>query len=173
MSIFVTNLIGGRECGSCVSCCSCFTIAELDKPAHVLCSHSVPGGGCDIYPDRPNSCRVFYCAWRSWDAVPDDWRPDRTGFVIGGKLAPGSSLTVTADPARPFSWREEPYYSQLVEWGRQAPAQDSQVAVFVEKRVIMLLPEGELDLGVIGPDEVVVKDEKGRIRKALRRSGGK
>ena len=168
MLIFGNELVGGRECGSCVSCCSFFTIAELNKPAGVLCSHSMPGGGCDIYADRPSACRVFFCAWRCWDAVPDDWRPDRTGFVLGGRLLPERFLSVTADPTRPYAWREEPYYPQLMEWARQAPAQKSQVVVFVEKRVIVLLPEGELDLGVIAADEVVIRDEKGQIRKVKR-----
>jgi hypothetical protein len=171
MLTFGTEFVAGRECGSCVSCCCFFTIAELNKPAMVLCSHSMPGGGCDNYPNRPNACRVFYCAWRCWDAVPDDWRPDRTGFVLGGRLMPGRFLSVTADPARPYAWREEPYYSQLMEWARQAPELESQVAVFVEKRVIVLLPDGEQDLGVIGPDEVVIKDETGRIRKVPRNKG--
>lgn len=172
MSISGTEFVAGRECGPCVSCCGFFTIAELNKPAGVLCSHSMEGGGCDDYANRPDACRIFYCAWRCWDDVPDDWRPDRTGFILGGRLLPGRSLSVTADPARPCSWREEPYYSQLTEWARQAPSFGSQVAVFVEKRVIVLLPDGEHDLGVIGPDEVVIRDEHGHIRKVLRMTRG-
>lgn len=162
------SLIAGRECGPCVSCCCFFTIAELDKPAGKLCNHSMPGGGCDIYPDRPRACRVFHCAWRSWDAVPDDWRPDVTGFVLGGTLAPGRYLAVTADPERPFSWREPAYYPQLQAWAKQAAGIGSQLVVFIGKRVIVLRPEGEEDLGVIAPDEVLVSDAQGRIKKISR-----
>ena len=170
MSISATDfgLIAGRECGSCISCCCFFTIAELDKPAGKLCDHSCPGGGCDIYSDRPNACRVFHCSWRSWDEVPDDWRPDRTGFVLGGNLTPGRYLAVTADPAKPFAWRDPAYYPQLMAWARRAAEIGSQVVVFIEKRVIVLRPEGEEDLGVVAPDEILISDETGRIRKVPR-----
>jgi len=170
MSISATEpgLIPGRECGSCVSCCCFFTIAELDKPAGKLCDHSCPGGGCDIYPERPRACRIFQCGWRSWDEVPEDWRPDRTGFVLGGRLTPGGFLAVTADPALPDSWRAEPYLSRLRLWARRADEIGSQVVVFIEKRVIVLRPGGEEDLGVIAPDEVLLRDEKGLIRKIPR-----
>ncbi len=168
MSISGTSLIGGRECGSCVSCCCFFTIAELDKPAGVLCRHSIPGGGCDDYLNRPKACRIFHCSWRSWDEVPDDWRPDRTGFVLGGNLAPGRYLAVTADPARPFAWRDPLYYPQLQAWARRAAEIGSQLVVFIEKRVIVLRPEGEEDLGLVAPDELLVSDEAGRIRKVQR-----
>jgi len=161
-------LIEGRDCGPCVSCCCFFTIAELDKPAGVLCGHSMPGGGCDDYLNRPKACRVFHCSWRSWGEVPEDWRPDRTGFVLGGTLAAGRYLAVTADPARPFAWRDPLYYPKLQEWARRAAEIGSQLVVFIEKRVIVLRPEGEEDLGMVAPDEVLVSDEAGRIRKVPR-----
>ena len=81
---------------------------------------------------------------------------------------PGRFLSVTADPALPDSWRAEPYYGQLLAWARQAPALGSQVVVFIEKRVIVLRPEGEEDLGEVAPDEVLIRDETGRIRKVPR-----
>lgn len=165
MSIFATE---DRSCGPCISCCVFFTIAELDKPAGDVCANLKPGGGCRIYPDRPNACRVFHCSWRSWDEVPDDWRPDETGFVLGGKLAPGRYLAITADPARPFSWRDPAYLPTLQGWARRAAEIGSEVVVFIEKRVIILRDGGEEDLGVIAPDEVLVSDGRGRIRKVPR-----
>ena len=163
----MNNLIDGRDCGPCVSCCSFFNIAELNKPAGVLCSHSTEHG-CDIYSDRPKACRVFYCAWRCWDRVPEDWRPDRTGFVLGGRLAAGSFLSVTADPARPQDWRAEPYYSTLLGWAMEGQAVGAPVVVFIAARVIVLKPEGELDLGIVAPDEVLVADGVGNIAKIHR-----
>lgn len=161
------NVIEDRGCGPCVSCCSFFTIAELGKPAGVLCRHSTDAG-CTIYADRPQACRVFYCAWRCWDRVPEDWRPDRTGFVLGGRLAAESFLSVTADPARPEDWRAEPYYSTLRGWAREGQAVGAAVVVFIAARVIVLGPEGELDLGEVGPDEVLIREPGGRIRKVPR-----
>lgn len=84
----------------------------------------------------------------------------------------GRFLSVTVDPRRPFSWRDPAYYPQLIDWARQAVEIGSQLVVFIEKRVIVLRPEGEEDLGVIAPDEVLVSDEAGRIRK-IPREGGK
>jgi len=163
----MNNLIDGRDCGPCVSCCSFFAIAELAKPAGVLCSHSTDHG-CTIYADRPKACRVFYCAWRCWSEVPEDWRPDRTGFVLGGRLAPRSFLSVTADPARPEDWRAEPYYSTLRRWAQEGVKVSSPVVVFVGSRVIVLKPEGELDLGIVAPDEVLIQDDRGNITKIRR-----
>lgn len=161
------NLIEGRGCGPCISCCCFFTIAELDKPAGALCRHSTQAG-CEIYPDRPNACRVFHCGWRSWEEVPDGWRPDLTGFVLGGTLTPGRYLAITADPARPESWRDPAYYSVLQAWAKRAAEIGSHVVVFIEKRVIVLQPEDELDLGIIAPDEVLIADGKGSITKIQR-----
>ena len=167
MSLPPMTLIEGRGCGPCVSCCCFFTIAELNKPAGVLCRHSTETG-CEIYPDRPNACRVFHCGWRSWAEVPEDWRPDLTGFVLGGTLAPGRYLAVTADPKHPDSWRDPAYYPRLLTWARRAAEIGSHVVVFVEKRVIVLRPEGERDLGNIAPDEVLVADDRGSITKIQR-----
>lgn len=160
-------LIEGRGCGPCVSCCCFFTIAELGKPAGLLCTHSTDRG-CTIYEDRPKACRVFYCAWRCWDRVPEDWRPDRTGFVLGGRLAAGSFLSVTADPVRPEAWRAEPYYSTLLGWAMEGQTVGAPVVIFIENRVIVLKPGGELDLGIIAPDEVLVADNRGNITKIHR-----
>ncbi len=141
-----------------------------DEPAGLLCRHST-AKGCEIYPDRPNACRVFQCGWRSWTEVPDGWRPDLTGFVLGGALAPGRYLAVTADPRRPEAWRDPAYDPILRGWARRAAEIGSHVVVFIEKRVIVLKPEGELDLGIIAPDEVLVADDRGAITKIHRANG--
>jgi hypothetical protein len=46
------------------------------------------------------------------------------------------------------------------------------VVVFIEQQVIVLLPDGEEDLGVVAPDEVLIRDEAGRIRKIPRAQVG-
>jgi hypothetical protein len=164
----IPGLVPDRACGSCVSCCSFFNIAELDKPAGTLCAHSMPGGGCDIYAERPRACRVFFCAWRCWDEVPEDWRPDRTGFILGGRLMPRRFLSVTTDPLLPESWRAEPYFSRLMAWARQASAARSEVVIFSGRRVMLLRPEGVVDFGEVGPDEVLIQDPDGHVAKVRR-----
>jgi hypothetical protein len=165
-----SELIAGRECGSCVSCCSFFSIAELGKPAGLLCSHSCPGGGCDTYETRPNACRVFFCAWRCWDRVGEDWRPDRTGFILGGRLRPGEFLSITVDPALPQAWRDPSRLPQLRAWAREAALIESHVVVFVGARVIQLAEAeaGDVDFGEIGPDEVLIKEPGRGFRKVPR-----
>jgi len=167
-SDLLPGLIPDRVCGSCVSCCSFFTIAELNKPAGSLCRHSRSGGGCDIYDERPRACRIFFCAWRCWNEVPEDWRPDKTGFVLGGRLMPRRFLSVTTDPLLPESWRAEPYFSQLKIWARQAAGMLSEVVVFSGKRVILLRPESEVDFGEVAADEVLIQDPDGHVAKVKR-----
>ena len=162
------ELLADRGCGTCVACCRDFAIAELDKPAGHLCAHSGEEGLCRIYEDRPPACRVFFCAWRSWAAVPDDWRPDRTGFVLGGRLAPGRYLSVTTEPSRPDAWSVEPYRSQLRLWAGEAERVESLVVVFSGRRVIQLLPEGAIDHGEIEPGAVLVRGGDGRLTKRSR-----
>lgn len=148
-----------RLCGSCVSCCSFFAIPALAKPAGKLCDHSMAGGGCDRYDTRPSACRIFFCAWRCWDKVPLDWRPDRTGFILGGQLARGRFLSVTIDPARPGAWRMLDYYRQLKQWAIEAAAIGSQVAIFEGSRVFIIQPNEDLDLGEISPEEVLIAEQ--------------
>lgn len=69
-----------RACGGCTLCCTALAVPELNKPNGVPCVHLTPEG-CGIYEDRPESCRVFQCAWLQ-GAGPRDTRPDRTGGVI-------------------------------------------------------------------------------------------
>lgn len=76
--------IPSRECGNCTVCCKVLPIRspELNKTSHVLCKHCDEGQGCRIYETRPVLCRNYYCGWRMWDALPDDWRPDKSGVFV-------------------------------------------------------------------------------------------
>jgi hypothetical protein len=42
------------------------------------------------------------------------------------------------------------------------------VVVFIASRVIVLDPEAERDLGEVGPDEVLIREASGQIRKVPR-----
>jgi hypothetical protein len=80
------SLVSARECGACQVCCISLTI---DKPAiqkmpGSACRHSLKGG-CDIYENRPDVCRVFFCGWRKVADIPADWRPDRSGILVIGE----------------------------------------------------------------------------------------
>jgi hypothetical protein len=65
-------------------------------------------------------------------------------------------IAAYVDPGRPMAWREEPYYSTLKHWARNGAEIGQQVVAQVNNRVVVLLPDEDVDLGPIGPDERVV-----------------
>lgn len=54
-------------------------VPELDKPINTPCVH-LSQIGCGIYETRPQSCRVYDCAWLHGHFA-DYERPDKTGVV--------------------------------------------------------------------------------------------
>ena len=99
------TLVPGRACGNCTVCCKVLPIRspELNKTSHVLCVHCEEGKGCRIYDTRPSLCRDYHCGWRMWEALPDDWRPDRSGvFVDRVKFLPGAGDDIPPDYDKRF-----------------------------------------------------------------------
>lgn len=70
-----------RACGSCTLCCKVMKVNELDKPVGQWCKHCVTTNGCQIYPDRPQSCRDFQCLWLQGH-LPEDWKPNKIKTVL-------------------------------------------------------------------------------------------
>ena len=56
-------------------------------------------------------------------------------------------LAVHVDPAFPNAWREEPYYGMLKRFSRDAVDAEGQVVVYLKKRVIVILPDRDVELG--------------------------
>lgn len=72
-----------RTCGECTLCCKLMPVPELkDKVAGERCPHQRAHKGCSIYPKRPLSCKVWSCAWLSWEDAGNLSRPDRAHYVI-------------------------------------------------------------------------------------------
>lgn len=69
-----------RKCGECTLCCRVLPVADISKPAATPCPHQF-SKGCRVYPTRPNSCRLWSCAWLADDSFPLP-RPDRCGYVV-------------------------------------------------------------------------------------------
>ena len=82
MSEFSGPLIADRACGECQECCIAPAInkPEVQNRPGSPCLHSLQGG-CNIYENRPDPCRTFFCGWRRSRDFPDDWRPDRSGVM--------------------------------------------------------------------------------------------
>lgn len=149
--------MAGRACGSCTLCCKTVAVAALAKPAGVACPHSLPRKGCAIYDLRPPGCRDFYCEWMLSKALGPEWRPDRARFALMITLT--GHLAACVDPAFPSAWRRAPYYQSLWRWAREC-AEDPRsswpgVDVWIADRCIIVLPDGEKDLGIVASDEEV------------------
>lgn len=136
----------GRECGSCSLCCKVLRIAELDKPKDAWCPNFKTGAGCTIYADRPPSCRSFNCRWLVDPALGPEWKPSLCKMVLDTRE---SFLVVHVDPAATRPWRAEPYLSTLRRFSVQGLPRGGLVLVIERQHNIVILPDREVDLGVI------------------------
>ena len=109
------NAPAARECGTCNLCCDILEVAAVDKPVNQLCRHWQTGTGCSIYERRPQMCRSFRCAWHQGH-LDDSWFPVNSRIVLHFSQ---DAVNVQVDPEFPDRWREEPYFSKLVEWSLQ------------------------------------------------------
>lgn len=151
-----------RSCGSCTLCCKLFPVPELNKPSGRWCQHIAQGKGCGIHATRPQVCRAFFCQWIYNEELGPEWKPETSRFVLS--IYPGSnSLVVTADPGNPRAWAREPYISGLRRFAAAALAQGDSVLVFNGDRGSAILPDREVELGVIRPGDriVTVRGPKG------------
>jgi hypothetical protein len=106
-----------NHCGTCTLCCKVMGVTELTKPRGVWCEHCDKGRGCDIYVERPESCRVYECAWLQSqsraDPMPAEQRPDRSKVVLDTTDA--GDLVLHVDPGFPRIWRKNDYVNRLIE----------------------------------------------------------
>ena len=161
-SQFARVPVPGRSCGSCALCCKTVAVAELEKPSGAWCGHCSKGGGCAIYDLRPTSCRDFNCEWLMSIALGPEWKPDRAKFVL--MITATGHLSVCVDPGFPSAWRRAPYYQALGLWAREQAENPRSswpgVDVWVGRRCIILLPDGEKDLGIVSAEEEVRIDRR-------------
>jgi hypothetical protein len=137
----------GRSCGACSLCCKLAQVDELDKPSGVWCRHCAPGrGGCTIYETRPPVCRNWFCAWILDARLGSEWYPLTSKMIMYFENS-GSRLCVRVEPSHANAWRKEPYYSQLKQWSRAAVEARQQILVYINKRVIVILPDKDVDFG--------------------------
>jgi hypothetical protein len=144
-----------RRCDGCTMCCKLMLIHELEKPEGVWCKYCDIGIGCQIYEQRPAECRSFRCGFLQLGTLSEDWRPSKCKIVLAPALD-GKRLGVYVDPARPDIWKSEPFYSQLKQWALETISANRQVIVYVARRAIVILPNKDVDLGEVGPDEHII-----------------
>jgi len=91
----------------------------------------------------------------------DEWFPRRCKMVLRQVPLTADELQtriqVYVDPSSPSAWRREPYYSQLKKWARDGMKgilingvnHKRQVVIHIGDRGVVLLPDKEVDLGVV------------------------
>lgn len=148
-------VVAGRECGTCTLCCKVAGVAELSKPVGVWCHHCVKGQRCAVYEQRPPSCRTFYCQWMVQPRLGPEWKPERAKFALV-QLDSGRRLTALVDPGFPAAWRRSPYYEALKRWAAEAAERFPDVHIVdvsIGPRSIVILPDREVELGVLDFDD--------------------
>jgi hypothetical protein len=144
----------GRECGTCTLCCKVYEVPSLSKPAGKWCQHCTPGKGCGIWQTRPDHCRSFYCLWMTESGFGPEWKPDRARFVMS--IDPYSRcVNVQMDPGQAKAWRQEPYQSALRRMAVSLLPEERLVIVFVGLHATVITETGEVELGVMGPEDRV------------------
>ena len=133
-------------------------IEQLAKPASTWCPHCKPGHGCRIYPERPDECRRFNCLWLVNDRLDERWRPSKSKLVL---TTSEDGIEVRCDPGFPDAWRKEPFRSEIREWAVSGETHDVTVVVVIGQRMILVTPDREFDLGVVGPDQRIVRELEG------------
>ena len=150
-----SRVIPGRTCGSCTLCCKVIAVTAFGKLPGVWCQHCVRGKGCGIYETRPADCRTFFCEWMLEKGLGPEWKPERAKFAL--VMGEGAHLTAFVDPGFPSAWRAAPYFETFKRWSlegaRAAPPRI--ITIRVGARVTIILPDREIDVGHVGPNESV------------------
>jgi hypothetical protein len=148
----------GRQCGECTLCCKIMAIEQLAKPVNSWCPHCKPGRGCLIYASRPNECRTFSCLWLVNDLLDERWKPSKSRLVL---TTSEDGIEVRCDPGFPGAWRREPFRNQIREWAVSGETHDVTVVIIVGGKMTLVTSEREFDLGVVRPDERIVREFEG------------
>jgi hypothetical protein len=152
-----SRVVAGRECGSCTLCCKVAAVEEVNKPNGIWCPHCVAGQRCTIYQQRPPSCRSFYCQWMLEKSLGPEWKPERAKFALV-KTEGGRRITALTDPGFPTAWRRRPYYENLKRWAVEAARRAPEiylVDVLIGRRSIVILPDRDVDVGVLEDGEAL------------------
>lgn len=151
------SVVRGRACAGCTLCCKLISVAAVEKPRDVWCRHCDPKAGCAIYGERPDECRTFLCGYLIQEQLGEHWYPKKSRMVVIDRVeATGSNITVFVDSGSPAKWREPLYYQDIKHWARTFPPEQVQILVIVGDKVTLVLPDKDLDLGIVQADQVVV-----------------
>jgi hypothetical protein len=169
-------LSSNKACGDCTLCCKVMAIEAIAKPATAWCPHCKQGKGCSIYATRPAECRTFSCLWLIDDRFDQSWKPSSSRLVL---TTSQDGIEVRCDPGFPDAWRKEPFRSAIHRWAVSGETHDVTVLVITGEKMTLVTPNREFDLGVVRPDERIVREISGTevvnvtVVKAAELEGGK
>lgn len=171
-ALAAARVVPGRACGTCTLCCKLIAVKDLGKAPGTWCPHCVRGKGCGIYETRPTECRTFFCHWMLEKGLTADWKPEKAKFAL--VTSAGGHMTAFVDPGFPGAWRNPPYFETLKRWSlegaRANPAR--MISVRIGTRGIVILPDREIDIGTVGPDDVIRLEAGPGGRIEVRKSTG-
>jgi hypothetical protein len=147
-----------RACGDCTLCCKVMVIEELNKAAGKWCRHCKPGRFCQIYDSRPRECRDFNCLWLIDQRFGPHWVPNKSKLVL---TTSQDGIEVRCDPGFPNAWRKEPFHGEIRTLAASGEAHDVTVLVIIGERMILVTSDREFDLGMVGPDQRIVREFDG------------
>jgi hypothetical protein len=147
-ALALSRVVPGRACGTCTLCCKVIAVNDFGKLPGVWCPHCIRGKGCGIYETRPTDCRTFFCEWMLEKGLGPEWKPERAKFAL--VMGEGGHLTAFVDPGFPTAWRSAPYIDAF-----RKLAAERVITIRTGTKVIVVLPDREIDLGHVGPDESV------------------
>ncbi|MBV9044076.1 MAG: hypothetical protein JO348_13580 [Alphaproteobacteria bacterium] len=148
-----------RDCDGCTLCCKVMGVAELEKKPGAWCPHCVIAKGCTIYETRPSDCRTFHCAFIRNPALDETWRPSNSRLVLAEDGA-ARRMTVHVDLSRPDAWKREPFYSTFRKWASDIVPNGMQLLIRLGERTIVMLPDREVDLGIVAEGESIAIDRQ-------------
>jgi hypothetical protein len=70
-------------------------------------------------------------------------------------------IEVRCDPGFPDAWRKEPFRSEIRQWAISGEGHDVTVVVITGEKMILVTPDREFDLGVVGSDQRIVRELDG------------
>jgi hypothetical protein len=148
-----------RECDGCTLCCKVFTVHELAKPGNSWCPHCIRGTGCGIYERRPVDCATFQCGYLTMPQLGPEWKPAISHLIISSEFST-KRLNIHVDRGRPDAWRKQPYYGIIKDWSRQVLPRGEMVIVMIGMRCIVPFPDRDVDLGVMGRNDLISIGER-------------
>ncbi len=71
-----------KTCGECTLCCELLPIGEINKSPNTLCKDCTLNKGCNIYNNRPESCKNFNCSYLTSDDMGESLKPNICNIIF-------------------------------------------------------------------------------------------